>query len=313
MGFGQVGSDTGSIPSGGDFGVFGTSGGSSGIPRNIPAGVWGDSGDGNGVVGQSGNGVGVGGGSAGGIGVSGRADGGVGVEARSNSGTALHAVAAAGGLAAVFDGDAVHNGNLTVAGVAALNIVNVSSVLTVNTVVAGSFSSNAKLFRIDHPVDPANKYLCHSSVESPDMKNVYDGVSVLDERGEAVVELPAWFEALNQDFRYQLTAIGAPGPNLYIAQEIHGNRFRIAGGSPRMKVSWQVTGVRHDPYADAHRVQVEEEKPAAERGYYLHPELYGQPRELSIEWARNPGLMRRRWDEEHYEPHPALAQPGVAG
>jgi hypothetical protein len=74
--------------------------------------------------------------------------------------------------------------------------------------------------KIDHPLDPANKYLSHSFVESPDMKNVYDGVVVLDYNGEAVIDLPDWFAALNKDFRYQLTAIGAPGPNLYIAEEI---------------------------------------------------------------------------------------------
>lgn len=314
MGVGQLGTDSGSPPSGGDFGVFGTAGGASGLARNVPCGVWGDSGDGNGVVGQSGNGAGVGGASAGGTGVSGRTDTGVGVEALSNSGTALHASAVAGGLAAVFDGDTVHNGNLTVAGSAALNagFVNVSSVLTVTSIVAASFSANSKLFRIDHPVDPANKYLCHSSVESPDMKNVYDGVSALDGRGEAVVELPAWFEALNQDFRYQLTAIGAPGPNLYIAQEICSNRFRIAGGIPGMKVSWQVTGVRHDAYAEAHRVQVEQDKPEAERGYYQHPELYGQPAEKGIEAARQAERMQRRKDLER---GPSLSpdRPPVAG
>ncbi len=150
------------------------------------------------------------------------------------------------------------------------------------------------------------------------MKNVYDGVSALDERGEAVVELPTWFEALNQDFRYQLTPIGVPGPNLYIAQEIHGNRFRIAGGAPGTKVSWQVTGVRHDPYADAHRVQVEQDKPEAERGYYLHPELYGQPREMSVEWARHPESMQRMRGEG-LRPSPRfgwsgdLADAGLAG
>ncbi len=52
------------------------------------------------------------------------------------------------------------------------------------------------------------------------MKNVYDDAVVLDDKGEAEIELPNWFGALNKDFRYQLTAIGAPGPNLYIAEEI---------------------------------------------------------------------------------------------
>jgi hypothetical protein len=101
------------------------------------------------------------------------------------------------------------------------------------------------------------------------MKNVYDGVVVLDNKGEAEIDLPDWFGALNKDFRYQLTAIGAPGPNLHIAEEIsdatttnysnssssniknNNSRFKIAGGTSGMKVSWQVTGIRKDPWAIA--------------------------------------------------------------
>ncbi|MDF2769938.1 MAG: hypothetical protein K0S91_2773, partial [Nitrososphaeraceae archaeon] len=114
---------------------------------------------------------------------------------------------------------------------------------------------------------------------------------VLDRKGKAEIELPDWFGALNKDFRYQLTAIGAPGPNLYIAEEISdtsrsnknsNSRFKIAGGTSGMKVSWQVTGIRKDSWANAHRVQVEEEKPDKERGYYLHPDLYRQPEEKGI-------------------------------
>jgi hypothetical protein len=102
--------------------------------------------------------------------------------------------------------------------------------------------------------------------------------------------------ALNKDFRYQLTAIGAPGPNLYIAEEISDSvtdcsnsnnsnkksRFIVAGGTPGMKVSWHVTGIRKDPWANAHRIQVEEDKPEKERGYYTYPDLYGQPAEKGI-------------------------------
>jgi hypothetical protein len=124
------------------------------------------------------------------------------------------------------------------------------------------------------------------------MMNVYNGNVVLDGRGEAVVVLPEWFEVLNRDFRYQLTAIGAPGPNLYVAEEVSRNRFKIAGGSPQGKVSWQVTGIRHDAWANAHRIPVEEQKSAMQRGYYLHPELYGAPEEKQIEWLRFPKLMR---------------------
>src|SRR2546430_380820 len=93
--------------------------------------------------------------------------------------------------------------------------------------VTGTLSKGAGSFMIDHPLDPANKYLYHSFVESPDMMNIYNGIVVLDGKGEAVVTLPDWFRALNRDFRYQLTAIAAPGPNLYIADEISNNRFKM--------------------------------------------------------------------------------------
>jgi hypothetical protein len=135
-----------------------------------------------------------------------------------------------------------------------------SSIFNGDVTVNGTLTKSAGSFKIDHPLDPAHKYLSHSFVESPDMLNVYNGNATLDGRGEAVVLLPAYFEALNRDFRYQLTPIDAPGPNLYIAEEISGNRFVIAGGTAGARVSWQVTGVRQDAYAEAHRIQVEQDK-----------------------------------------------------
>lgn len=137
-------------------------------------------------------------------------------------------------------------------------------------------------FKIDHPLDPARKYLSHSFVESSEMKNLYDGVAVLNSKGAAVIKLPNWFEPLNQDFRYQLTPLGAPAPDLHIAEEIRDKRFKIAGGKPGMKVSWQVTGVRRDAFAKKYRMPVEETKPKADQGYYAHPEAHGQPREKGI-------------------------------
>jgi len=153
--------------------------------------------------------------------------------------------------------------------------------ITGNLDVGGTLSKAAGTFKIDHPLDPANKYLYHSFVESPDMMNIYNGVVVLNKKGEAVVRMPDYFEALNQDFRYQLTSIGRFMP-VFIAKEIEGNQFTIAGGKPGAKVSWQVTGIRHDAYAEAHRVQVEEDK-GDKRGTYLHPELFQQ----------NPALARK--------------------
>ncbi len=141
--------------------------------------------------------------------------------------------------------------------------------------VTGTISKSGASIKIDHPLDPAGKYLQHSIVESPDMMNVYNGNVTLDANGEATVDMPEYFEALNMNFRYQLTPIGAPGPNLYIAREMSGNSFEISGGEPGMKVSWQVTGIRHDKWAEANRIQIEVEKKPYERGLYRHPDLYG--------------------------------------
>ncbi|HUS16701.1 MAG TPA: hypothetical protein VM536_17025, partial [Chloroflexia bacterium] len=139
-------------------------------------------------------------------------------------------------------------------------------------------AADASTLRIDDPRNPAGATLDHAAVASNEQLNLYNGTVVLDAAGTATVALPAWFTSLNTSFRYQLTAVGAPGPNLYIAQKIGADgRFGIAGGAPGGEVSWQVTGVRHDPYAVAHPVTVEQPKTGAAAGTYRHPELYGQP------------------------------------
>lgn len=148
-------------------------------------------------------------------------------------------------------------------------------------VVTGVLEKLGGSFKIDHPLDPENKYLAHSFVESPDMKNLYDGIAVLGEDGSATVVLPDWFAALNKEYRYQLTSIGAWAP-VYIAEEITNNRFKISGGKPGQKVSWQVTGTRCDAWAEQNRIAVESEKPSQEKGKYLAPKAYGKPAEKSI-------------------------------
>jgi trimeric autotransporter adhesin len=159
--------------------------------------------------------------------------------------------------------------------------------------VTGAITAGTKDFKIDHPLDPANKYLYHASVESSEMLNIYTGTVTLDSGGAATVRLPDWFESLNTDFRYQLTCIGAFAP-VYVAQKLRNNGFRIAGGQPGMEVSWQITAVRHDAFATAHPLVAEVDKSANERGYYIHPELYGQPDDKQIEWGRRPQLMKHR-------------------
>lgn len=268
------------------FGVAGTSSGRAGVlgecnmpenPVTAGAGVLGihEQSRGIGVEGQASKGTGVAG--LGSIGVSG--SGTVGLD-----GTGVTGLRAAG----------------RDIGVLASNARSTSAALLGTSLFAGEFQGHVwitgillkalDLFLIDHPLDPANKVLRHACIESPDMKNLYDGVAVLDGRGEAVVELPAWFGALNRDFRYQLTCLGGFAP-VYVSQGIEDNRFRIAGGHPGGQVSWQVTGIRQDAWAKANPLIVEEEKPRQERGFFLHPEVHGQPEEKSVFRARHPELQ----------------------
>jgi hypothetical protein len=167
-----------------------------------------------------------------------------------------------------------------------------------NTHVNGTFTASTKTFKIDHPLDPLNKNLLHSCVESPDMMNIYNGNVVTNDNGLANVKLPNYFEALNKDFRYQLTVIGEFAQAI-ISEEINNNHFSIKTDKPNIKVSWQVTGIRQDAFANAHRILVEEDKPAHERGKYLHPEVFGKSRELGVDYHPEHETERRRMEEEH--------------
>jgi hypothetical protein len=161
-----------------------------------------------------------------------------------------------------------------------------------NVEVEGSLSKDSGSFKIDHPLDPANKYLYHSFVESPDMMNIYNGNVVTDATGDAVVTLPDWFETLNRDFRYQLTVLGQFAQAV-VGSEVSNHQFAIKTDKPNVKVSWQVTGIRQDAWANAHRVPVEVMKPEKERGFYRHPELYNAPAEKSVAWALHPHGMKQ--------------------
>jgi hypothetical protein len=158
--------------------------------------------------------------------------------------------------------------------------------------VNGNFGvTGVKAFHIDHPLDPANKYLNHFAIESNEVLDTYSGNVTTDARGTAIVELPDYFEALNTNYRYQLTAIGQFAQAI-ILQKIQNNRFVIRTDKPSVEVSWQVTGVRSDAYVKAHPMPVEEDKSEQERGYYLAPELFGQPEERSISCLYHGHVMR---------------------
>lgn len=153
--------------------------------------------------------------------------------------------------------------------------------------VAGNFYANEKNFRIDHPQDPANKYLIHSCIESSDRMNIYSGNVMTDANGSATINLPAYFQSLNIDYKYQLTVIGQFAQAI-VESEIANNQFTIKTDKPNVKVSWQVTGIRNDEYAKQHPFIVEKEKEGLERGKYLMPELFGQPETMGINYMEKP-------------------------
>jgi hypothetical protein len=262
----------------GEDGVGVSASGNLGVYANgIAAGVYGVSTTSTGVIGTSTNYIGVYG-SGGSTGVTGVSSSGPGVVAQSDTAWAVDAY-----------------GTSTATGVLAGSASGWAAWFNGNVDVDGNLSKAGGSFKIDHPLDPANKYLYHSFVESPDMMNIYNGNVITDAQGDAVVPLPDWFETLNRDFRYQLTVIGQFAQAI-VASEIADRRFNIKTDKPNVKVSWQVTGIRQDAWANAHRIPVEQQKPQLERGFYLHPDLYGAPEEKGVLWARDPKAMKQ-WKE----------------
>ena len=200
--------------------------------------------------------------------------GGRGLRVTSTTDTALWAVSTSG---AGIDARST-SGN----GITATSSTGYAGYFFGKVAVTGPLTKLGGGFKIDHPLDPSGMYLYHSFVESPDMKNIYDGVVTTDEDGRAVIELPEWFEALNRDFRYQLTVIGRFAQAI-VEEEIANNSFTIRTDMGGVKVSWQVTGIRRDAWADANRLPVEEVKPDDEQGTYLNPEAFGLGEEWSLE------------------------------
>jgi hypothetical protein len=257
-GIGVYGSHAGS-----GWGVYGIATTGTGVRgQGLVNGVHGicTSTNGNGVLGVN-NAA-----SGGGAGVRGESSsfGGGGVAGFANSGTGVY-------------GQALNNNTWAIYGSnGGSNSIGYAGYFNGRAHVAGTLSKSSGSFKIDHPLDPENKFLYHSFVESPDMMNIYNGIVVTDSSGYAMVEMPEWFDALNRDFRYQLTVMYEFAQAI-IAQEMQSNQFMIRTDKPNVTVSWQVTGIRQDAYAEAHRIEVEVEKAEHERNRFLHPELYNRP------------------------------------
>ena len=256
-------------------------------------GVSGSSVSGRGVEGItfSGNGVH---GSSGASGYAGRFDGRIRVDSTAPDAALVNNTGSGRGLRVLSSGDtgiwAVTSGSTAFAAVDAArdNATLLAGYFSGRVHVTGALSKASGSFTIDHPLDPENSTLSHSFVESPDMMNIYNGNVVTDANGFATVTLPEWFEALNADYRYQLTVIGGGDAwtQARVARKIAENSFVIQTSAPAAEVSWQVTGVRRDPWANANRVRVEEAKPIEEQGTFMHPEAWGQPREKGAAWRR---------------------------
>lgn len=151
-------------------------------------------------------------------------------------------------------------------------------------------ASGTKPFVIDHPTDPANKFLKHFAMESPEVLNMYRGNVILDQNGEGVVQLPSYFASVNNNnFSYHLTPIGAFA-NVYIKEEVTNNQFIIAGGTSGMKVSWMLMTERNDPYLQQYPENklVEVPKTGNAVGKYLQPALFGQPETMGIYYKKLP-------------------------
>jgi hypothetical protein len=216
----------------------------------------------------------------------GYSSGGHGIWGRSATNLGVYALSdAAGGAGIIGEGKYIGvQGNATgsdgnrqaVRGELAANTGGYAGIFVNGTTgVFGTLTKTAGAFLIDHPLEPSTKFLYHSFVESPDMKNIYDGVTTTGSDGLSTITMPDWFSALNMDFSYQLTVIGQFAQAI-ILQEINANKFVIKTDKPGVKVSWQITGTRHDPYAMDRRIPVEKLKAPNEVGKYIYPQGYGK-------------------------------------
>ncbi|MBV6457819.1 MAG: hypothetical protein HONBIEJF_00939 [Fimbriimonadaceae bacterium] len=156
-------------------------------------------------------------------------------------------------------------------------------------------ASGSKSFRIDHPLDPENRYLLHYASESPYPQNFYSGNVVTDSRGYAWVELPSYFSSINANFKYQLTVLDDSDSTDFVmakvSKEIRGNRFQVRTSAPNTKVSWRIEADRSDLYMRRKKPAAEVEKLGEERGRYQQPELYGQPGSSSLDHSGSDGSM----------------------
>lgn len=263
----------------------------------LGAGVWGQnndaigSGNGCGVIGDGNYGVWgqTANGASGVFGLNARITGGWGVEGQGFNGVVGTTIQDLGyGVYGENASTATVNNNIGVAGLGWVGVFGESNNnggpgfgVYSNGELGGS---GLKSFMIDNPLDPENKFLKHFCIESPEVLNMYRGTVTLNSEGEAVISLPEYYDAINIEPSYELTAIGKPAPNLYVKEEITKNEFTIAGGNAGQKISWTIYSKRNDLYVqnNPESIVVQPEKRINQKGRYLHPEFYNKSNEFAI-------------------------------
>ena len=145
--------------------------------------------------------------------------------------------------------------------------------------------SGTKNFLIDHPLDPENKTLRHSAVESPENLCMYRGKISLGSSGRKLVKLPDYFAALTKEDEATviLTPIGKEAFGVSYEWKDDYDSFTVYGEA-NSEVSYMVLADRDDPAIHLLKLPVEEEKGAGnfEKGQYLTPEAYENDGEGSL-------------------------------
>jgi hypothetical protein len=279
-------------------GVFGESSSHYGIQGASTTGiaVRGDSASNDAIYGASGSGAGVSGSSNSGYGVRGASSGNHGIYGTATTAGYYGVYASAAGWVALSGHS---NSNVGVYGTSdsyggvvgysdsAPGVMGTSGGSTAahfdGICYATEFTTTASpTVRIDHPLAPAHRVLAHQAVISDGAATLYSGTVVTDQSGQASITLPAWFEALNADLRYQLTAFA--DVRTWVVSEVRDHRFVIASSQPNVKVCWLLIGARADAYASAHALELESPKTGRERGRYLAPVELGQPESAGVSY-----------------------------
>ncbi len=117
---------------------------------------------------------------------------------------------------------------------------------------SGTLIAKDKRFRINHPLDPENRFLVHACVEGPENAIYYRGQGELKD-GISVVKLPDYFEALALPGHRTVTLTPCCQDNepisILAATEVVNGHFKVRtsdGSNPAQRFFWEVKAVRAD-------------------------------------------------------------------